>query len=342
MKWLDFRSDTVTQPTEAMRQAMANAIVGDDVYDDDPTVKELEALAASMLGKEAALFVPSGTFANQLAVLTHTQRGDEIIVGSDSHIMMHEVGATAVIAAVHTRTAQSLNGYLNPGEVEKLIREEDIHYPDTGLICVENAHSSGGVVSLKNMSDIYEVAQKHHIPVHMDGARFFNAARSLKVDYGVMASYADTINICLSKGLCAPVGSLLIGPKEFINRAKRNRKLMGGGMRQVGILAAAGIIALKDMVDRLDQDHANARYMADQLETVEGLKVHRDRLDINMVFFDLPETTINEDVLVESLLKKNIKVNGTEENEYRFVTNHGVNKEDVDRLITTMKEIIKR
>ncbi len=169
MKWLDFRSDTVTQPTEAMRQAMANAIVGDDVYDDDPTVKELEALAATMLGKEAALFVPSGTFANQLAVLTHTRRGDEIIVGSDSHIMMHEVGATAVIAGVHTRTAQSLNGYINPNEIEKLIREEDIHYPDTGLICVENAHSSGGVVSLKNMSDIYEIAQKHNIPVHLDG-----------------------------------------------------------------------------------------------------------------------------------------------------------------------------
>lgn len=341
MRYIDLRSDTVTQPTEKMRKMMASAIVGDDVYDDDPTVKELEVLAADILNKEAALFVPSGTFCNQLAILTHTQRGQEIIIGHDSHVMMHEVGASAVIAGVHSRSAKSVNGYLNPDEIESLIREDDIHYPETGLICIENAHSSGSVVSLKNMADIYEVAKKHQIPVHMDGARFFNAARSLGVDYPVLASFADTINICLSKGLCAPVGSLLVGSKAFISRAKKNRKLMGGGMRQVGILAAAGLVALQEMVERLDEDHNNARYMADQLETINGIKVHRDRLDINMVFFELSSEIIEEDVLVNELLESGIKVNGTEEGEYRFVTNRGVAKEDIDTLIKLMKEIIK-
>lgn len=340
MKFTDFRSDTVTQPTDEMRKAISQALVGDDVYDDDPTVKELEMFASELLGKEAALFVPSGTFANQLAVLTHTRRGDEIIVGHDCHIMMHEVGATAVIAGVHTRSVKSTNGYLNPTEVEKSIREEDIHYPDTGLICIENAHSSGSVVSLENMKAIKAIADKHKVPLHMDGARFFNAARRLKEDYKVLASCADTINICLSKGLCAPVGSLLVGPEAFIKKAKRNRKLMGGGMRQVGMLAAAGLIALKDMVDRLDEDHDNAKYMADQLETINGIKVLRDRLDINMVFFTLSEEVVNEAALVEGLYDRKIKVNGTEEGEYRFVTNNDVNRKDIDALISAMKEII--
>lgn len=341
MKYIDFRSDTVTQPTEEMRKAISQAIVGDDVYDDDPTVKELESFSAELLGKEAALFVPSGTFANQLAVLTHTRRGDEIIVGHDCHIMMHEVGATAVIAGVHTRSVVSINGYLNPDEIEKYIREDDIHFPNTGLICVENAHSSGTAISVKNMQDVKVVADKHQIPLHMDGARFFNAARSLKVDYKMLASCADTINICLSKGLCAPIGSLLVGSSKFIERAKKNRKLMGGGMRQVGMLAAAGLIALKSMVDRLDEDHENAIYMADQLETVNGIKVLRDRLDINMVFFILSESVVKEDILVNGLYERNIKVNGTEEGEYRFVTNNDVDKEDIDTLVSAMKEIIQ-
>jgi len=340
MKFADFRSDTVTQPTDEMRKAISQALVGDDVYDDDPTVKELEKFVSELLGKEAALFVPSGTFANQLAVLTHTRRGDEIIVGHDCHIMMHEVGATAVIAGVHTRSVKSTNGYIDPAEVEKSIREEDIHYPDTGLICIENAHSSGSVVSLENMKEIKAIADKHKIPLHMDGARFFNAARSLKEEYKTLASCADTINICLSKGLCAPVGSLLVGSEEFIKKSKRNRKLMGGGMRQVGMLAAAGLIALKDMVERLDDDHDNAKYMADQLETINGIKVLRDRLDINMVFFTLSEEVVNEDALVKGLYDRNIKVNGTEEGEYRFVTNNDVDRKDIDSLISAMKEII--
>ncbi|MGD9475893.1 MAG: low specificity L-threonine aldolase [Eubacteriaceae bacterium] len=340
MRFIDLRSDTVTQPTEKMRTAMATAIVGDDVYDDDPTVKELEALATKMLGKEAALFVPSGTFGNQLAILTHTQRGQEIIVAHDSHIMMHEVGASAVIAGVHTRSARSQNGFFDPTEIQALIRGNDIHYPETGLICLENAHSSGCVVSLKNMADIYQIAQQHQIPVHLDGARFFNAARHLHVDYPTMAAYADSLNICLSKGLCAPVGSLLVGSQTFINKAKKNRKLMGGGMRQVGILAAAGLIALQEMVERLDIDHENARCLADQLETLDGITVQRDRLDINMVFFKIDSPAIAEDALVSKLLAKGIKVNGLEENEYRFVTNNGVSKEDIDYLMTVLKEIL--
>lgn len=340
MKYLDFRSDTVTRPTQKMREAMYTAEVGDDVYDDDLTMKELESYAAELLGKEAALFVPSGTFGNQLAILTHTRRGDEIIVGHDCHVVMHEVGASSVIAGVHTRTVKSTNGYIDPLEVRKMIREDDIHYPNTGLICIENAHSSGSVVPIENMEAIKLIGEEYGIPVHMDGARFFNAAKALKVDYKKMANTADSINICLSKGLCAPVGSILVGSTEFIKRAKKNRKLMGGGMRQVGILAAAGLIALKEMIERLDEDHLNAKYMADKLETIDGVKVIRDRLDINMVFFKLSSDIIEESVLVESLLEKGIKVNGTEEGEYRFVTNNDVNKHSIDKLIETMKDII--
>ncbi len=341
MNYIDFRSDTVTLPTDEMRSAIANAVVGDDVYDDDPTVKELEELAAEMLGKEAALFVPSGTFSNQLAILTHTLRGDEIIVGHDSHIMMHEVGAAAVIAGVQLRSVPTYNGSIDVEHVRHMIRTDDIHFPRTGLICLENAHSSGTVVSIDNMSMIKEIAGHHGIPVHMDGARFFNAAKHLKIDYKAMADCADTISICLSKGLCAPIGSLLLGSKAFISKAKKNRKLMGGGMRQVGIVAAAGFIALNDMVDRLEIDHENAQYMADQLETIEGVEVIRERLDINMVFFTLSEAIIHEDVLIERLHDKGIKVNGREDGEYRFVTNNDICRSDIDYLIQCINNIVK-
>ena len=340
MNFIDFRSDTGTQPTDKMREAMANAIVGDDGYDDDPTVKKLEQMVADLLGKEAALFVPSGTFANQLAILTHTNRGDEIILGHDCHTVIHEVGATAVIAGVHSRSTQTVNGTMDVDDVLEKIREKNIHFPNTGLICIENAHSSGAVVPLDNMKEIYEIAQERNIPVHMDGSRFFNAARHLKVEYKEMAQYADSIGVCLSKGLCAPIGSLLLGEKSFIEKAKHNRKLMGGGMRQVGILAAAGIVAIENMIERLDDDHANAKYMADALETIDGLNVLRHRLDINLVFFTLPEVIIEENKLINGLLEAGYKVSYPEKGEYRFVTNNGVTKKDIDGLIKAMKEII--
>ena len=213
---IDIRSDTVTHPTEAMRSAMASALVGDDVYGDDLTTIELEKKAAEILNKEAALFVPSGTFGNQLAILTHTRRGDEIILGHDSHILMHEVGGAAVIAGVQLRSITTEYGSMNPDALHGLIRTQDIHYPDTGLICLENAHGSGRVVPLENMKAVYSLAKTKGIPLHLDGARIFNAATSLEVEAKEITAYCDSANICLSKGLCAPIGSILVGSHDFI------------------------------------------------------------------------------------------------------------------------------
>lgn len=342
MKFIDLRSDTVTVPTDEMRQAMAFAEVGDDVYGDDPTINKLEKLAAEKSGKEAALFVPSGTFGNQLALLTHTRRGQEVIIGRNNHIVVHEVGASAVIAGVQLRTLETVNGAVNPEDVEKAIRPDDIHQPETGLICVEEAHGCGAVVPIKTLKEIKQIAEKHSIPVHMDGARIFNAAAALGVDAVEIAACCDSVMFCLSKGLSAPIGSMVAGNRQFIDRARKNRKLMGGGMRQAGILAAAGIIALEKMTLRLHEDHENAKYMAEKLSEIPGIKVKRDRLDIDMVFFEMGEDVIPEKVLIEKLYEKNIKINGLEDGEYRFVTHTGVAKEDIDYVISCMKELANK
>ncbi|WP_459129038.1 low-specificity L-threonine aldolase [Guggenheimella bovis] len=332
---MDFRSDTVTKPTDKMRESMLHCAVGDDVYGDDPTVNELEALAASMLGKEAALFVPSGTFSNQCAIMTHTRRGDEIIGLEDAHIVMHEVGAAAVLSQVSIRQARSHRGEYDLKELEALIREDDIHYPRTSLICHETAHSNGRAIPLENLKGVYELAKKYDLNVHIDGARIFNGAVALGVDVKEISKYADSVSVCLSKGLCAPVGSVLVGTKEFIDRARKNRKLMGGGLRQAGILAAPGIIALKEMTGRLDEDHENAKYLAERLKEFDGFEVLEDRLDINMVFFRFSGID-----LVEPLLERGILINGIEAGEYRFVTNNGIDRTDIDRLIIALKEIL--
>jgi threonine aldolase len=341
MRYIDLRSDTVTVPTKAMKDAMYYAEIGDDVYGDDPTVTELETYAASLIGKEAALFVPSGTFGNQLALLTHSKRGDEVIVGDDSHIVVHEVGASAVIAGVQLRTLKSIKGELDPVEIESKIRGEDIHFPSTGLICIENAHSSGTVISLKNMKTIYEVADKHSLPVHLDGARLFNAAAYLEVDAKEVASYCDSVMFCLSKGLCAPVGSILAGTKEFISKARKGRKLMGGGLRQAGFLAAAGLVALKEMTGRLTEDHENAKYMAEKLSTIPNLEVNKEDIHINMVFFNANHLKYNLDELVKEFYNRGIKVNHAENGEFRFVTNYWVSRNDIDYTINTFKEILQ-
>ena len=340
MKYIDLRSDTVTMPTEEMRVAMANAPVGDDVYGDDPTVNELERIAAHLVGKEAALFVPSGTFGNQLALLTHTRRGDEVILEHNAHIVIHEVGGSAIIAGVQLRTIHGDNGAMDPTLVEKAIRPDDIHMPKTGLICVEEAHGCGAVVPLENLIAIKEIANRHNIPVHMDGARVFNAATTLKVDVKEITKNCDSVMFCLSKGLCAPVGSILAGSKEFIDIARKNRKLMGGGLRQAGILAAAGIIALEKMAARLHVDHENAEYMARKLSEVKGINVDFSRRDINMVFFTIEEGLVEDNVLVDSFLDAGIKINGIEDGEYRFVTNNDVTKEDIDFAVNKLKEIV--
>ncbi len=337
---IDIRSDTVTLPTLKMREAMFKAEVGDDVYGDDPTVNELEKLAAEKVGKEAAIFVPSGTFGNELALLTHTMRGDEVIVDDNSHILIHEAGASAVIAGVQLRTFRSTNGHPDIHEVEKLIREENIHFPRTGLICLENAHGMGTVIDVDTMRSIHEIASHHKIPVHLDGARIFNAACALCVDAKEIAKYVDSVMFCLSKGLAAPIGSILAGKKEFVEKARKGRKLMGGGMRQVGIIAAAGIVALKEMIPRLCEDHENARLLAEGLDSLNEIEVFKGRLDINMVFFRF-RNRLNDDDLVSYMLKHGIKINSKENSEYRFVTNKDVSRTDIMYVIEQMKTYLK-
>lgn len=341
MRIIDLRSDTVTQPTDNMRQAIFNAVVGDDVYDDDPTVKELEKYAAELVGKEAALFVPSGTFGNQLALLTHCRRGDEVILGDDCHIVAHEVGAASVIAGVQLRTVASNHGILNPIEIEKRIRkEEDIHYPNTSLICLENAHSSGRVVPLHIMEEIRTVADKYNLPIHLDGARVFNASAYLDVDIKEITSKIDSLMFCLSKGLCAPVGSILAGSKDFISRAKKNRKLMGGGLRQVGFLAAAGLVALKEMRENLKEDHNKAILLAKKLLEIPGIKLELDNIHLNMVFFDMRETGLNSEYVVKKFLENGIKINGEEDGMMRFVTHYWITEEDINFVVDLLKSLI--
>lgn len=341
LRYIDLRSDTVTQPTDEMREAMAKAIVGDDVYGDDPTMSLLEKKAAEYAGKEAAIFVASGTMGNQLAVMTHTSRGNEIIAEENCHIVQHEVGATAVLSGVHLRTIKGNGGNMEPQDVLKAIRGNDIHYPETGLICMENALSNGTVVPLARMKEIYDIAKKHNIPVHLDGARLFNAATSLSVDAAQITQYTDSVMFCLSKGLCAPVGSMLAGSRQFVDRARKNRKLLGGGMRQAGILAAAGLIALEKMSKRLHIDHENAKYMAKRLMGIPGIKLTHENVQINMVFFDIEETGVSSEKLVNVLFEKGIKINGIEGGYMRYVTNNDVTKEDIDYTIQCMKEIMK-
>lgn len=340
MKLIDLRSDTVTQQTKAMRDAMLNAEVGDDVYADDPTINELEKLAAKTFGKEAAMFVPSGTMGNQLAIMTHTSRGDEIIVGAESHIFMHEVGAAAVLSGVNLRAIEFHHGIPEPERIERAIRPDDIHEPRTTLICVENALANGRVVPAHVMEAVHKVAKKHKLPVHLDGARLFNAAIALGVEVRELTRHVDTVQCCLSKGLCAPVGSMLAGSHDFIERARRYRKMLGGGMRQAGFLAAAGIIALRDMPARLAEDHENARYLADRLLEVPGVSLDREAVQINMVFFRLDAPQKVRDEMPACLLKKGIKIGGEEAGEFRFVTNHDVSRDDIDAVIDSMKSYL--
>ena len=337
MKIIDIRSDTVTKPTEEMRMAMYRAEVGDDVCGDDPTVIKLEQLAAEAVGKEAALFVPSGTFGNQLALFTHCERGNEVILDNSCHIVEHEAGASSVIAGVQLRTVVCPEGVLTPDDIDVRIRKVvDQHFPKTGLICMENAHSSGRVIKLSKMKKVYDKAHEYGIPVHLDGARVFNAAVALGVKASEITKYCDSVMFCLSKGLGAPVGSILAGSKQFIEKARFRRKIMGGGMRQVGVIAAPGIIALTKMVKRLPDDHHSAGMLAKMLDDIEGVNILKDMLDISMIFFTLDKNT-DDDEFVEYFDRRNIKVYPPEGNVFRFVMNYGVSVDDLTFIAETLR-----
>ncbi|MGE5483921.1 MAG: low-specificity L-threonine aldolase [Ignavibacteriales bacterium] len=338
---IDLRSDTVTKPTPEMRKAMAEAEVGDDVYGEDPTVNRLEQLAAERLGKEAGLFVATGTMGNQVSVLTHTVRGDEIIVESDAHIFMYEVGAAAVFSGVQVRQVRGHAGVLDPVDVEAAIRPDDIHSPRTSLLCLENTHNRAGgtVTPVKRMRELYELAKRHNVAVHLDGARVFNAAIALGVDVKEIARWTDSVQFCLSKGLSAPVGTVIVGAREWIDRARKNRKMMGGGMRQAGVIAAAGIVALEKMVDRLAEDHANARLLAESLVDVRGLKIDMATVQTNMVFVDVTGTGMTAGQFSKAALEYGVKFNASSPSRVRLVTHKDVSRDDVLEAVKVIRRI---
>ncbi len=333
MGYIDLRSDTVTKPTPEMREAMYRAEVGDDVYQDDPTVNELEREAARILGKEAALFVTSGTMGNQLAIMTQTLRGEEVIAGAKCHIFMHEVGAAAVLSGITLRQLPFADCVPVPAMIEDAIRPDDIHEPRTALICLENALANGRVVPVETMAEVARIARSHGIPVHLDGARVFNAATALGVDVRAITEHVDTVSCCLSKGLCAPVGSVLAGSEKTIARARKYRKMLGGGMRQAGILAAAGLIAIREMPKRLYEDHENARYMAKELAKMPGVTVDPASVEINLVFFRVDRPRAVLDALPEKMLEEGVLINPEELGEMRFVTHCGVTRAAIDRAL---------
>ncbi|MCF6097110.1 low-specificity L-threonine aldolase [Thermovorax subterraneus] len=340
-KFIDLRSDTVTLPTQEMREAMYRAEVGDDVYGEDPTVKRLEEMAAEITGKEAAMFVTSGTQGNQVSIMTHTHPGDEIILEEKSHIFTYEVGGIGYLAGVQARTIQGKKGVMDPSDIEAAIREDDIHFPKTSLICVENTHNRAGgtVIPLDVLKRTYEIAQNHGIPVHMDGARIFNAATYLGVPVKEIAKYADSVMFCLSKGLCAPVGSIVAGSREFIKKARKFRKMLGGGLRQAGFLAAAGIVALEKMAGRLKEDHENAMLLAEGLNAIPGIFIDMETVQTNIVICDISGLKINASEFAKRLLKKGIKINGGSGYLVRFVTHYGIEKDDILRTIKAVKEV---
>jgi len=293
MKIIDMRSDTITLPTEEMRQAMYEAELGDDVYGEDPTVNRLEELAAHVMGKKAALFTPSGTMANLIAVLTHTRLGDEILVGSEAHMFWYEVGGASALGGVVIRTVPNdQDGRIDPGAFEQAIRPKNIHYPQTTLLCLENTHNrcGGAVLTPEYTSAITQLAHQHGLRVHLDGARIFNAAVALDMPASELARLVDSVCFCISKGLSAPVGSLLCGTQEFVEKARKWRKMVGGGMRQAGVIAAAGIVALQKMVSRLVEDHVSARHLAYGLACIPGVTVHPEKVQTNIVNFESPAT----------------------------------------------------
>jgi threonine aldolase len=338
---IDLRSDTVTKPTAEMRKAMYKADVGDDVYGEDPTINKLEELASEILGKKEALFVTSGTQGNQIAVLTYCQPGNEVILEEDAHIFYYEGGAISAFAGVQTRTIKGTKGAIDPFRLEQAIRGDDIHYPETGLICLENTHNraGGAVVPVSNMKDLYEIGQNYSIPIHLDGARLFNAAVSAKVDVREFTKYTDSVQICLSKGLGAPVGSIIAGNKDFINKARKWRKRLGGGLRQGGVLAAPGIISLTNMVSRLDEDHENATYLANRLKEIHSLSVTND-VDTNIVVVDISSSSYTVPKLLQELKQEGVLAGGFGENLIRLVTSYEVSKEDIDKALTIIQNLL--
>jgi threonine aldolase len=346
---VDLRSDTLTLPTPEMREAMARAEVGDDVWGEDPTVQRLEATAAARLGKEAGLFVASGTMGNLVSVVAHTQAGQEVVLDLDSHIYNYEVAGSTIVGNVQMRPVKTERGFLSPEQVQESLRPANIHLPVTGLVCLENTHNrhGGTCCTPEEIAAVAKVAHAAGVAVHVDGARLFNAAVALKREPREFAAPVDSVTFCLSKGLAAPVGSVVCGSKAFVDRAKRVRKMVGGGMRQAGVLAAAGLISLERMVDRLAEDHANARTLAEALATMPGLVIDLASVQTNIVIIrvdrgDRARSTADTEQLVKGCAARKVKIHAMGPTAIRCVTHKDVDAEDIRRAVDAFRELTAR
>jgi threonine aldolase len=342
---VDLRSDTVTLPSPAMREAMFRAELGDDVFGEDPTVNRLQAMAAERMGKEAALFVASGTMGNLTALLTHCQRGHEVIVGHKAHMFLLEAGGSAALGGIHPRALTNQpDSTLRLEDIEAAIRPENPHHPRTRLICLENTHNrcGGAVLTPEYTDSVGQLAGRHGLAVHLDGARVFNAAVALGVDVRDLTRSVDSVQFCLSKGLSAPVGSLLCGTQAFIAEARRWRKMLGGGMRQAGVIAAAGIEALDNMVDRLADDHANARRLAEGLAEMPGFAVDLASVQTNIIIWRLTAEQATPQEVVERLGAQGVKISAIGGGRFRAVTHYGIEATDIDRAIDVTRQVMEQ
>ena len=340
MKKIDLRSDTVTLPSEEMLEAMRYAKLGDDVFGDDPTVIELQEKTAKLLGMEAALLVCSGTMGNICGLVSQTKKGDEVILEQNSHIVLHEVASPAVIGGLQLRTLQGKDGYLITHEMlDDAVRGVDVHYPISSLVSIENTHNMAGgkVWSKEQLQELYKSAKKNNLKVHIDGARFFNAVIASGISARELVKGADSIMFCLSKGLACPIGSIVAGSQDFINQALRTRKMLGGGMRQAGIIAAPGIIALEKMIDRLADDHKNAQILKKGLSDIEGL-ITRE-CQTNIPFIDISGLNIKGEQFKADLAKNNITVSSRWDTVFRLVTHYGIEKEDIEYVIEVIHKL---
>lgn len=340
MRIVDLRSDTFTLPTPEMMKAIQEAELGDDVFGEDPTVNKLEKMAAEKVGKEKAVLVTSGTQGNVVSLLSQTHHGDEVILEAQSHIFLYEVGAMATLGGLMAHPVPGEKGILNPREVEEAIRGSNIHFPPTTLLCLENTHNNAGgiVVTPAQMKALKEVVKPRGINIHLDGARVFNAAAALGVDVKTITREVDSVMFCLSKGLSAPVGSMVCGSAEFIERARKVRKMLGGGMRQAGIIAACGVVALETMIDRLKEDHRNARILAEGLARLRGISIDLERVQTNIVIFDVSELG-GSDTFIQALEKKGVKCLSRDEKVVRMVTHRMVTEDDIEYALEKIREV---
>lgn len=340
---IDLRSDTVTLPTEEMLEAIRHAPLGDDVYREDPTVRKLEEMAAEKMGKEAALLVTSGTQANLVSLMNNAKRGDLVFLESEAHIYWYEGGGISGIAGLLPWRIKGRFGAIAPEDIESAIRPKNIHFPEPALICIENTHNryGGTIVSPSQMQAISEVAKKHGLKFYMDGARIFNAAVASRVNVKEFTKHVDNLMFCLSKSLSCPIGSVVVGDQQFIEKARKTRKILGGGMRQAGIIAAAGIVALETMIDRLEEDHENATRLAEGLSKINGIKVDLESVQTNMVRFDISGLAVSDELFILKLKENGVLASTIMKNTVRMVTHRGIEKVHIEKAIDSVDSIAK-